>query len=341
MKRIIEETEKWEEIPLVSVVVITYCSADTLVETLDSIYQQDYKRLEMILSDDCSADDTFSVAEDWIAQHERRFERAIAIRPDHNTGTAANVNRGISCSKGAYIRIIAGDDLLTPNSISLCVSAAIQNKADWVVGRTVCFSAEPSGQEHADFLTDYLHQAMQSVKVLSVEKQFDRLLENNWLTTVGANFYSRAMFQRIGPYDERFPLLEDYPFWVQAYKNGYSPLFLEKTVAKYRINPSSISHSVSSTNRKLVSNEISHYRTILRPLLKERRLYHLLRARDIEMTRRNLLLRYGRQNVLYKGSALLKIFTFDQVIQRRMEHYRKIKGKEQTDELQYLHHKDD
>lgn len=340
MKRIIEETEKWEEIPLVSVVVITYCSAKTLVETLDSVYQQDYQRLEIILSDDCSMDDTLSIAEDWIAQHKRRFERAIAICPDQNTGTTANVNRGIVCSQGAFIRVIAGDDLLTPDSISLSVSAAVQNKADWVVGRTVCFSAEPNGREYADFLTDYLHQAMQSAKSLSVEKQFDRLLENNWLTTVGANFYSRTMFRHIGPYDERFPLLEDYPFWVQAYQNGYSPLFLEEIVAKYRINPSSISRSGSSTNRKLVSNEISYYRTILRPLLKERRLYRLLRARDVEMARRNLCLQYGSQSILYKGSALLKLFTFGQVIQRRIERYRKTKGKEQTNELQYLRHKD-
>ena len=227
---------------------------------------------------------------------------------------------------GSYIRVIAGDDLLTPDSISLCVSAAIQNKADWVVGRTVCFSTQPNGQEYAEFLTNYLNQAMQSAKAQSIEKQFDRLLENNWLTTVGANFYSRAMFQRVGTYDERFPLLEDYPFWVQAYKNGYSPLFIEETVAKYSINPNSISRIDSPTNRILVINELSHYRTIIRPLIKERQLYRLLRVRDVEMTRRNLLLRFGRQSVLYKGSALLKIFTFDQVMQRRMERCRKRNG---------------
>ena len=47
--------------PLVSVVVITYNSASTIIETLDSIREQSYKNIELIISDDCSKDNTVDI----------------------------------------------------------------------------------------------------------------------------------------------------------------------------------------------------------------------------------------------------------------------------------------
>lgn len=52
---------------LVSVIVMSYCSADTIVETLDSIKNQTYPRIELIITDDCSPDRTIQVVQDWIA----------------------------------------------------------------------------------------------------------------------------------------------------------------------------------------------------------------------------------------------------------------------------------
>lgn len=44
--------------PLVSVIVITYNSAQYVVETLDSVYSQTYENIELIVTDDCSQDNT-------------------------------------------------------------------------------------------------------------------------------------------------------------------------------------------------------------------------------------------------------------------------------------------
>ena len=54
---------------LVSVVVITYNSSQTVVETLDSIKTQTYQNIELIVSDDCSSDNTVEVVQNGIDEN--------------------------------------------------------------------------------------------------------------------------------------------------------------------------------------------------------------------------------------------------------------------------------
>ncbi|MDE6917678.1 MAG: glycosyltransferase, partial [Lachnospiraceae bacterium] len=55
---------------LVSVIVLSYRSAQTIVETLDSIRNQTYPNIELIVTDDCSPDDTVQVLRAWMEQNE-------------------------------------------------------------------------------------------------------------------------------------------------------------------------------------------------------------------------------------------------------------------------------
>lgn len=64
---------------LVSVVVITYNSEKYILETLESIKTQSYKNLELIISDDCSKDDTVMICRDWLDKEGERFIRTKLI----------------------------------------------------------------------------------------------------------------------------------------------------------------------------------------------------------------------------------------------------------------------
>lgn len=75
------------DIPLVSVSVITYNSAKTVIETLDSIKAQTYQNIELIVSDDCSTDNTVEICRDWLTKNEKRFVRMelITVEKKHRS----------------------------------------------------------------------------------------------------------------------------------------------------------------------------------------------------------------------------------------------------------------
>ena len=112
------------KLPLVSVVVITYNSSKYVIETLDSIYNQTYEQLELIISDDCSKDDTIPKCEEWLAKNQERFYNAQIITTSINTGIPANCNRGFEKAQGEWIKYIAGDDCLYPYAIEKYIKYA-------------------------------------------------------------------------------------------------------------------------------------------------------------------------------------------------------------------------
>ena len=104
--------------PLVSVIVITYNSAEFVLQTLESINNQKYKNLELIISDDSSTDNTIEICENWVSLNSKFFTNCEIVNFMINTGIPANCSRGVAAANGKWIKLIAGDDLLMPNCIS-------------------------------------------------------------------------------------------------------------------------------------------------------------------------------------------------------------------------------
>lgn len=97
---------------LVTAVVAAYNSSSTIDETLLSIRSQTYSRLEILVIDDGSSDDTSEI----VLRHGRQDERIRLIRQP-NGGVAAARNRGIQEARGAYVAPIDGDDLWAATKI--------------------------------------------------------------------------------------------------------------------------------------------------------------------------------------------------------------------------------
>lgn len=99
--------------PLVSVIILT-CNQEKFVrETLSSVFSQTYKNLEIIVSDDCSSDNTVRFAKEFA----RGDDRCIILESPVNTGITENCNRALKFAQGDYIAWLGGDDLFLPAKI--------------------------------------------------------------------------------------------------------------------------------------------------------------------------------------------------------------------------------
>ena len=103
--------------PLVSIPIVTYNSATYIIETLESVKNQTYQNIELIVSDDCSTDDTVAKCREWIEINKERFGRAEVLTAERNTGVSTNLNRAEAACKGEWVKFLDGDDLLLPTCV--------------------------------------------------------------------------------------------------------------------------------------------------------------------------------------------------------------------------------
>lgn len=215
-----------------SIGVITYNSASTVIETLDSIAAQSYADLELVISDDGSRDDTVALCEDWLNAHNDRFIRTQIIIVEHNTGTSANCNRLFRALKGDYYTIIAGDDKMLPDGVEL-VRQYVASHPDTSVLFThhQCFGGSPSEYRHINMAFNYDFFSW------TPDQQLHQLLfDRNCIPAVGV-FLCRQMIQAVGvEYDERVPLMEDIPIWVNLLRKGVHFEYLDQPVTAYRVS---------------------------------------------------------------------------------------------------------
>lgn len=236
---------------LVSVPVITYNSSKFVLETLESIKAQTYQNIELIISDDCSTDNTIELCRKWVEENKERFVRTQIITSELNTGVSANLNRAEAACQGEWVKGIAGDDLLTPNCIADCVEYVQQNtNIIYLFGRIEAFGASEEQNRHfAENVFDY------SFFDLDIDGQLERLVFGSNCVPASTCFYNRQKAIDLGiRNDERIPLLEDWPKWINILEKGVKLEFMDKTLVKYRIHNTSISTSSCASVRFVESN---------------------------------------------------------------------------------------
>ena len=115
---------------LVSIIVPVYNSEQYLHLCIESIINQSYKNIEIILINDCSTDNSGRIC-DSCALDDNRI-RVIQMRK--NKGPAAARNRGLENSKGEFISFVDADDFIENNAIKLLIENYNQSKADIIIG---------------------------------------------------------------------------------------------------------------------------------------------------------------------------------------------------------------
>ena len=220
------------KIPLVTIAVMDYNSAETIIATLDSVKAQTYHRLELVIGDDGSVDNTVSLCRNWIDINKKRFERIELLASPVNRGTSINYNQVMDACHGEWVKDLDGDDILKGDCIEQLVAYVQANpNAEYVFCKVQPFYMKNGKMvmtEYQPFNYDFFGW--------SVDKQLKHMLfSTNCIPSPGL-FYNLPKIRKIGlRNDERVPLLEDWPKWINALRKGLHFYFIDNPLVMYRV----------------------------------------------------------------------------------------------------------
>lgn len=225
--------------PLVSIVVITYNSSKYVLETLESAKNQTYQNIELIVTDDCSKDDTVAVCRRWLEKNEGRFVRTKLIASSVNTGIPANCNRGYKEAKGEWIKGIAGDDALYNEAIECYISFIRDNPNCELCHSNMDFYSRTLKKENFQFTHSKFPRSFIS-RSPSSQKQFKDLMFSAVIAAPTV-LIRKELYEKVGGFPLTIRNCEDWPMWLTVTHLNHSFFYIDKSLVKYRCYSESVS----------------------------------------------------------------------------------------------------
>jgi glycosyltransferase involved in cell wall biosynthesis len=281
---------------LVSVPVATYNSADYVIETLESIYNQTYPEIELIISDDFSTDGTIEKVDEWISQERvrQRFANIQFLKVPHNTGISANCNRYIKASQSDWVKMIAGDDILLPNCIADNMEFVSENPdAQIVFSQIRLYQSTFDEKNFIKTIPKTFPDALMDPS-FTPQDQYKILLLGDRIYYTPSFLMHKKAIAKVGGYDEANRLVEDYPMWLKLTSAGIRLHYFHKETVGYRVHPKATNNSgqdvlikPSQFNNYLIRKEYAHPHLPKLIVLDESWVYHIsVLFRKIGITRK-------------------------------------------------------
>ena len=213
---------------LVSVIIPTYNRKEKVIKAIDSVLNQTYKNIEIIVVDDCSLDETES-------EIKRKYEfnkKVIYYRLESNSGACAARNKGIDISNGELISFLDSDDEYYPDKIEKQVYTIENDKSE--ICCTSFYRKEKNGEERI------IH-----VKKGSKKEIISQLLYSNFITTGTILGYKRC-FEK-NKFNETIKRFQDWELILRLSKK-YKISLIEEPLLIQNYQAQSITSTTNHEN---------------------------------------------------------------------------------------------
>jgi glycosyltransferase involved in cell wall biosynthesis len=237
---------------LVSVVITNYNHAQYIVDCLDSITNQTYKNIEIIVVDDNSTDDSVEVINNWIANNKHSLPgqnlMTCTLLP-RNSGFAGAASLGFFQSKGEFIACQDSDDISHPERIERQVKFLKENTDIQVIGTN-----------YATFEDNYLNsKPSESWLGYGVDNVKEIYSKGGHCICFGTILFQGKLFDKFGGLTRRLTGAEDYEFITKILSAGVDNL--PDILYYYRHHPEQRSHKFYA--EKSVTSNFDHIRVLL------------------------------------------------------------------------------
>lgn len=205
------------ETPLAEATVVVSLRDDSasLLDALESVRLQTLPHLDLVIVDDCSADDSAAVALRWLRRHEERFDRATLIRHRSSGGVSAARNSGVSVASTPYYFPLDARNAIYPRCLTRCLETLRDSQAEAAYTQLERFGTE-IGIGTADVWLKARFAKADYVGGMALVK--------------------RSVWEEVDGYDRlESEELEDYAFWCKVIERGYEGIFIPEALCRSRV----------------------------------------------------------------------------------------------------------
>lgn len=210
--------------PLVSVIIPTFNCESYIAETINSVLNQDYASIELIIIDDGSTDKTRHIISD--------YKDKLKLITQNNSGVCVARNRGIKEAAGQFICLMDHDDYWFPDKISRQVAEFLSHPEIGIVYSN--FTLWKSNSDGTFVSPDTFGNQLINDEIDDHYSGwiYHLLLLDCWVLTSTAMIRAEV-FDECGVFDENLPYSEDWDLWLRAARK-YPFLKLHRSTTLYR-----------------------------------------------------------------------------------------------------------
>jgi glycosyltransferase involved in cell wall biosynthesis len=261
--------------PLVTIICLCYNHESYVVESLNSVINQSYPSIELIIVDDCSTDSSKSIIRTWL---EKNTEIQL-IANETNLGNTKSFNKALKLAKGEYVIDLAADDILLPNCVALQIDTF---KNSFYTNLAVVYGNVELILENGIF-DSYYFPVNEQKKVIEnriTGNIYQSVLSGgNSICSVSA-MIKKTVLNHLQGYDETLAY-EDLDFWIRA-SRLYEFDFIDEPIIKKRIVTNSLGSDFFKKN-DVRAKKINHSTYLI---LKKAITLNQTRAEDLAIQKR-------------------------------------------------------
>ena len=230
---------------MISVIMANLNGADYLRHAIRSVLGQTHNKLELVIADDGSTDDSCRIIHEEMAR-DRRIKLLQGGAPQ---GPAAARNRALTAAKGDWIAIVDSDDIIHPERLARLCDTARALKSDMIADDIIFFGDDPIERNKTLLQDFHLTQPLQIDAVTLVTGGLQG-------TKTAALGYLKPMIRRTAlagmRFDESLLIDEDHDLYLRLVLSGAVFTVVPDGMYLYRRHAASTSHRLSTAKLRLM-----------------------------------------------------------------------------------------
>jgi alpha-1,3-rhamnosyltransferase len=222
------------ELPLVTIGIPNYNYGHFVIEALNSVVNQSYPNIELIIVDDLSSDNSIEIIEKWIKDYTGNIQIKF-IKNKTNVGLTKVCNIILEYSSGKYFQPLDADDILLPEKIEKQVPILENSPKTAVVYSNTMVINDLGEVTNPDYCSRIRYDSTR----MPSGRIFKDLLIFNFISLPSV-LINTQYAREVGGFDETVKV-QDYYLWLKL-SEKYLISYVPATFAKYRVHDSSMSN---------------------------------------------------------------------------------------------------